>query len=427
MKKYINYVENFQRNNLDEVKRWINSNLQNHLTSNQEVQDEIEHILDYLCSNKSPKRLMKMSYLEANNNAQKWLKTLIKTNNKTIETPDDIQVILSLTDGFHWVKLISENSFKNEGARMKHCVGGGNYINKDIYSLRDKNNKPHCTIEKDKQIKGKGNGSIAPKYIGHVVEFLEYLGMTVSDNEMKNLGYFNCSEFEKDLHQDSLKLKFKNYLPISSKIKDLENNVFFDLNFINILGLIDNYGKITVDLNMLDYGINRLIKKINDKNASSGNYVQNASSGDHAQNASSGNYARNASSGNYVQNASSGYNVQNASSGDNARNASSGDHVQNASSGNYVQNASSGDHAQNASSGYNAQWNITGKNNVVASIGFKDKVMACVGTWVTLAEYAESIEGTFECINVVSKIIDGEILKDGVYYSLINGEFTEVN
>ena len=211
MKKYIEYILNFQCNNFIEVENWINMNLQNHLKSNQEDQDEIEHILDYLCSSKAPKRLKKMSYSEAKSNSDKWLKSLIKNNKTIVENENDVKVVLELGEGFKWVKLISEASYKNEGIRMRHCVGGGNYNDKDIYSLRDENNEPHCTIEKDNQIKGKGNGSITLKYIGYVVSFLEYLGMTVSDNEMKNLGYFNCTQFEEDLHEDSLKLKFKNY------------------------------------------------------------------------------------------------------------------------------------------------------------------------------------------------------------------------
>jgi hypothetical protein len=62
---------------------------------------------------------------------------------------------------------------------MSHCVAS--YYGRDtvIYSLRDSNNNPHCTIEDGNQIKGKGNGSVDPKYIDYVVKFLEKLGMTV--------------------------------------------------------------------------------------------------------------------------------------------------------------------------------------------------------------------------------------------------------
>ena len=362
MNKYVKYIKNFQCNNLEQVEKWININLTNYLIKNIEVQDDIEHILDYLCSESSPKRINKMSYDEAKNNSQKWLKSLINSNKNISEDEFDTKIVLELSEGFKWVQLLSERSYKNEGVRMKHCVGSYYGKNVPIYSLRDKNNEPHCTIEKDNQIKGKGNGSISPKYISYVVEFLEFLGMNVSDNEMKNLGYFNCSEFEKDLCEDSLKLKYKKYLPISSNLKDKNGNKFFDLDFITALGLIDGNGKIVIDLTLLDYGINRLIDQIS----------QTASSGD------------------YSKNASSGYNSQNASSGD------------------YT------------------EWVVTGNKNVVASIGYKDKVKAVIGTWVTLAQYIY-VNEKYEIDLVVSKKIDGIDLKENVFYTLIDGKFTEIN
>lgn len=84
-----------------------------------------------------------------------------------------------------------------------------------------------------------------------------------------------------------------------------------------------------------------------------------------------------------------------------------------------------GNNAQNASSGDNCTWDVSGKNSVVASIGYKDMVKSTIGTWVTLAEYKEA-NGIYECINVVSKKIDGIILKENVYYTLIDGVFVEI-
>ena len=106
------------------------------------------------------------------------------------------------------VKLKGKNAFEREGYLMRHCVSS--YYGKDteVYSLRDKDNNPHATLEKDQQIKGKGNGSINPKYVKYIVEFLEEIGMEVGDNEMKNLGYVNVENVteykfkKKDLFRD---------------------------------------------------------------------------------------------------------------------------------------------------------------------------------------------------------------------------------
>ena len=37
---------------------------------------------------------------------------------------------------------------------MSHCVASYYGRDVEIYSLRDKKNLPHCTLEKDNQIKG---------------------------------------------------------------------------------------------------------------------------------------------------------------------------------------------------------------------------------------------------------------------------------
>ena len=126
---------------------------------------EAEHVIDYMLSDKAPKRLEHATYEQMKNNTEKWNKTLIKKGKKVKETEDDVEVILDFGDGFKFVKLVGKKSYEREGFLMRHCVAS--YFGKDteIYSLRDNENNPHCTIEKDIQIKGKGNGEIHPKYI----------------------------------------------------------------------------------------------------------------------------------------------------------------------------------------------------------------------------------------------------------------------
>jgi hypothetical protein len=53
MKKYIEYAK-FNNAN-QEVLDWIERNLANYLEKNSENQAEIEHIIDYLVSDKAPK------------------------------------------------------------------------------------------------------------------------------------------------------------------------------------------------------------------------------------------------------------------------------------------------------------------------------------------------------------------------------------
>ena len=183
----------------EETKTYIQTTIAAWLKKNPETnQSEVEHILDYLESSKAPPRFLKMSYIDARRKSQEWVAQMNKKSQGIIETKQDIKLILqSKSSGLRWVQLIGEAAFKREGLLMSHCVGS--YYGKTgtkIYSLRDSNNNPHCTVEiigddnnQVQQIKGKGNGSIHPKYIKAVLAFLKKFNVPVRDSELENLGY----------------------------------------------------------------------------------------------------------------------------------------------------------------------------------------------------------------------------------------------
>ncbi len=150
---------------------------------------EFEHIIDYLI-HKDFDDLSWAGYDLLVEKSKKWTR-LLNQNVLVIdeEYGKDIEVVYDFEDGYKFVKLVSQNAYTREGNMMSHCVGSYYGRDVEIFSLRDSFNKPHCTIEKDKQIKGKGNGIITDKYIDYIVSFLEYTGMKVRDSEMKNLGY----------------------------------------------------------------------------------------------------------------------------------------------------------------------------------------------------------------------------------------------
>ena len=180
------------------------------------------------------------------------------------------------------------------------------------------------------------------------------------------------------------------------------------------------------------------------KMAASGDYAQMAASGEYAQMAASGYSAKMAASGDYAQMAASGYSAkmaasgysaqmaasgdsaQMAASGDSAQMAASGDSAQMAASGDSAQMAASGDSAQMAASGYSAKMEITGVDSVCANIGIGGMAKGKKGNWITLAEwrYCEDKERHIP-LCVKSAQIDGEVLKEDVFYKLINGKFDE--
>ena len=103
------------------------------------------------------------------------------------------------------------------------------------------------------------------------------------------------------------------------------------------------------------------------------------------------------------------------------------DSAQLASSGDSAQLASSGDSAKLASSGDSSKLAIEGKYSLAAGIGINNKIKGIIGTWITLAEWEfDNSINKYVPLCVKSAQIDGEILKENIYYKLENSEFVEV-
>ena len=96
-------------------------------------------------------------------------------------------------------------------------------------------------------------------------------------------------------------------------------------------------------------------------------------------------------------------------------------------SGDSAKIGSSGDYAQIGSSGYYAQINSTGEDAVIMCAGRKSKAKGKKGSWITLAEWVKDEEkGRYVPICVKTERVDGEKIKEDAYYTLKNGEFSEV-
>ena len=114
-------------------------------------------------------------------------------------------------------------------------------------------------------------------------------------------------------------------------------------------------------------------------------------------------------------------------SGDYAQIGSSGNSAKIGSSGNYAKIGSSGYSAQIGSSGDFAQINSTGEDAVIMCAGSRSKAKGKKGSWITLAEWVKDEEkGRYVPICVKTERVDGEKIKEDTYYTLKNGEFSEV-
>mgnify|MGYP000260792525 CR=1 FL=1 len=89
-----------------------------------------------------------------------------------------------------------------------------------------------------------------------------------------------------------------------------------------------------------------------------------------------------------------------------------------------------GSYAQGYSGHAAAQGNwghaaVGGKDAIAAAFGIEGKAKACLGSWIMLAEWANTSEG-WHIKTVKTAKIDGEKLKADTWYMLKNGEFEEV-
>lgn len=219
----INYAKSLDSS--QDVISWLETSATSALKKDKIKEHEIEHIIDWMCSADAPKRLLKMSVVDAKRKAHEWSEKSKKKGKDIKESEDDVSDFMTFDDGFRIVELLTKKSYQREGALMSHCLGGYTVKkNVSMYSLRDKKNQPHCTFEISKngeevlQIKGKGNGSIHPKYVYKVIAFLENNGMKIRPSEMTNLGYHHIPK----KHIGFIK-KFKN---LDCKIVDIFDEAY---------------------------------------------------------------------------------------------------------------------------------------------------------------------------------------------------------
>ena len=87
--------------------------------------------------------------------------------------------------------------------------------------------------------------------------------------------------------------------------------------------------------------------------------------------------------------------------------------------------AASGDYSKLAASGDYSKLAASGKNSVIMCAGHNGKAKAKIGCWITLAEW-KNIDNEWTPVCVKTERVDGERIKEDVFYQLIDGEFKEV-
>ena len=155
--------------------------------------------------------------------------------------------------------------------------------------------------------------------------------------------------------------------------------------------------------------------------AASGYYSTGAASGYCSTGAASGYCSTGAASGNYSTGAASGYYSTGAASGYYSTGAASGDYSTGAASGDYSTGAASGDYSTGAASGDYSTAEVSGKDSIAVANGYNSKARGSIGCYIVLTEYDD--DGKFLLAKMAR--VDGTVIKDGVWYTLKNGEFVE--
>ena len=92
-----------------------------------------------------------------------------------------------------------------------------------------------------------------------------------------------------------------------------------------------------------------------------------------------------------------------------------------AASGNCSTGAASGDCSTGAASGYCSTAEVSGKASIAVANGYNSKARGSIGCYIVLTEY--DYDGNFLLAKMAR--VDGTVIKDGVWYTLKNGEFVE--
>ncbi len=112
------------------------------------------------------------------------------------------KVFREYSDGFRWVQLTDPRELEVEGESMGHCVKNQNYQDElqdgesDFFSLRDKQNNPHITVQAERasgvggavqhnirQMKGRQNAKPIDKYQPYLADFVNVTGWPVTGDQ----------------------------------------------------------------------------------------------------------------------------------------------------------------------------------------------------------------------------------------------------
>lgn len=152
-----------------------------------------------------PKKLLKFRTIEQiSAEADKAMMIASQKGRDILLNESQEKLIKTLSDGYSLVELLSPEALDRESAYMQHCIGNGGYdfkVGEEDFryiSLRDSSNKPHATMELERdedgsleiiQFQGKQNQPPVQKYCDVLVPYFKEENFRLSRSVKKRLPY----------------------------------------------------------------------------------------------------------------------------------------------------------------------------------------------------------------------------------------------
>jgi hypothetical protein len=128
------------------------------------------------------RKLPRVTFEQALEASHRWHVVLARraerVRRKVSDDPHGLELALDCGSGLRWVKLLTPAAKDYEGACMGHCVGTDGYEDTEIWSLRDRRNQPHCTVQTDDkwiiQLSARANGQPSRRYWPAIEAFIAW-------------------------------------------------------------------------------------------------------------------------------------------------------------------------------------------------------------------------------------------------------------
>lgn len=204
-----------------------------------------EKYVDEQAEKNQPK--LRLDYLKTDHKIDSMEKVLILYNKmmSRVDFEQGTKGVLKFADGFKMVRLVEKTAFEAEARGMDHCLARDGYYEAysrtdEFYSLRDRSNEPHVTIQvRDGvvvQANGKGAMPVNGRYHGYLLNFLEKKNLKVSDYACSDMGLVKIGGKSYSIYHLPKNLLIKlEQLDIS----DYHLNKIPDLRHVEVSGTFD--------------------------------------------------------------------------------------------------------------------------------------------------------------------------------------------